>query len=163
MIEFVAMNRKVNINLEPGLYNFHPDFATGKTLLAKMVKSIGEKDKIAITYHDMLIGLDLEKIIAGKPQLLILDRFDLYDHEAEKLEVEKLEVKSNFKGITFEDKLIEAINITKGDRKYTLVVAHQDYASPTDSFNADGCIGFGKLVVFNRRKNEERIGKVLLC
>ena len=89
MIEFVAMNRKVNINLEPGLYNFHPDFATGKTLLAKMVKSIGEKDKIAITYHDMLIGLDLEKIIVVKPQLLILDRFDLYDHEAEKLEVLK--------------------------------------------------------------------------
>ena len=55
-----------------------------------MVKSIGEKDKIAITYHDMLIGLDLEKIIAGKPQLLILDRFALYDHEAEKLEVLKL-------------------------------------------------------------------------
>lgn len=77
MIEFVAMNRKVNIDLEPGLYNFHLDFATGKTLLAKMVKSIGEKDKIAITYHDMLMGLDLEKIIAGKPQLLILDRFDL--------------------------------------------------------------------------------------
>ena len=66
MIEFVAMNRKVNIDLEPGLYNFHPDSATGKTLLVKMVKSIGEKDKIAITYHDMLTGLDLEKIIAGK-------------------------------------------------------------------------------------------------
>ena len=66
MIEFVAMNRKVNIDLEPGLYNFHPDSATGKTLLVKMVKSIGEKDKIAITYHDMLMGLDLEKITAGK-------------------------------------------------------------------------------------------------
>ena len=66
MIEFVAMNRKVNIDLEPGLYNFHPDSATGKTLLVKMVKSIGEKDKIAITYHDMLMGLDLEKIIAVK-------------------------------------------------------------------------------------------------
>ena len=89
MIEFVAMNRKVNIDLEPGLYNFYPDSATGKTLLVKMVKSIGEKDKIAITYHDMLMGLDLEKIIAGKPQLLILDRFDLYDHEAGKLEALK--------------------------------------------------------------------------
>ena len=66
MIEFVAMNRKVNIDLEPGLYNFHPDSATEKTLLVKMMKSIGEKDKIAITYHDMLMGLDLEKIIAGK-------------------------------------------------------------------------------------------------
>ncbi|WP_353890054.1 hypothetical protein, partial [uncultured Clostridium sp.] len=78
------------------------------------------------------------------------------------LKVEKLEVKSNFKGIIFEDKLIEAINIQKGDKKYTVVMAHQDYASPTDSFNADGCIGFGQLVVFNRKKNEERIGKVLL-
>ena len=89
MIEFVAMNLKVNIDLDPGLYNFYSDSATGKTLLVKMVKSIGEKDKIAITYHDMLMGLDLEKIIAGKPQLLILDRVDLYDHEAGKLEALK--------------------------------------------------------------------------
>ena len=44
MIDFIAMNRKVSINLEPGLYSFHPDSATGKTLLVKMVKSIGEKD-----------------------------------------------------------------------------------------------------------------------
>ena len=44
MIEFVAMNRKVNIDLEPGLYNFYSDSATGKTLLVKMVKSIWEKD-----------------------------------------------------------------------------------------------------------------------
>ena len=44
MIDFIAMNRKVSINLEPGLYSFHPNSATGKTLLVKMVKSIGEKD-----------------------------------------------------------------------------------------------------------------------
>ncbi|WP_051993170.1 hypothetical protein [Clostridium sartagoforme] len=80
----------------------------------------------------------------------------------EKAKVQKLKVKSNFKGIIFEDKLIEAINIEKGQKKYTVVVAHQDYASPTDSFNADGCIGFGQVVVFNRSKNEERIGKVLV-
>ena len=83
--------------------------------------------------------------------------------ESENLEVEKLEVKSNFKKIIFEDKLIEAVNITKGDKKYTLVIAHQDYASPTDSFNADGCIGFGNVVMFNRSDGEERIGKVLMC
>lgn len=80
----------------------------------------------------------------------------------EKAKVQKLKVKSNFKEIIFEDKLIEAINIEKGQKKYTVVVAHQDYASPTDSFNADGCIGFGQVVVFNRSKNEERIGKVLV-
>ena len=80
----------------------------------------------------------------------------------EELNVEKLEVKSNFKGIIFEDKLIEAINVKSGEKKYTIVIAHQDYASPTDSFNADGCIGFGQVVVFNRTKGEERIGKVLI-
>lgn len=86
MIDFIAMNRKVSINLEPGLYNFHPDSATGKTLLVKMVKSIGEKDMVAITYHDIIMGIDLNKIISGNPKLLILDRFDLYDEESVKLE-----------------------------------------------------------------------------
>lgn len=89
MIEFIAMNRKVKIDLEPGLYSFHPDSATGKTLLLKMVKSIGEKDKLAITYHDILMGIDLDKVISAKPNLLILDRFDLYDEEADKLELLK--------------------------------------------------------------------------
>lgn len=86
MIEFIAMNRKVNIDLEPGLYNFHPDSATGKTLLLKMVKSIGERDKIAVTYHDILMGIDIDKVIALKPKLLILDRFDLYDEYAVRLD-----------------------------------------------------------------------------
>ncbi len=86
MIDFIAMNRKVSINLEPGLYNFHSDSATGKTLLVKMVKSIGEKDMVAITYHDIIMGIDLNKIISGNPKLLILDRFDLYDEESVKLE-----------------------------------------------------------------------------
>ena len=89
MIEFIAMNRKVKIDLEPGLYSFHPDSGTGKTLLLKMVKSIGEKDKLAITYHDILMGIDLDKVISAKPNLLILDRFDLYDEESGKLELLK--------------------------------------------------------------------------
>lgn len=80
----------------------------------------------------------------------------------EEIYVEKLEVKSNFKDIIFKDELIEAVNITKGSKKYTVVLAHSDYASPTDSFNADGCIGFGQVVVFNRSNNENRIGKVLI-
>ncbi len=86
MIQFIAMNRKVCIYLEPGLYHLHPDSATGKTLLLKMVKSLGEKDKAAITYHDLMLGVDLAKVIAQKPKLLILDRFDLYDENAPLLE-----------------------------------------------------------------------------
>lgn len=86
MIEFIAMNRRVRIDLVPGLYNFHPASATGKTLLLKMVRSVGERDKIAVTYHDILMGIDLNKMIAVKPKLLILDRFDLYDGLSDVLE-----------------------------------------------------------------------------
>lgn len=85
-MQFVAMNRKVNIDLEPGLYEFNAVSATGKTLLLKMVKSIGDKKKIAITYHDMMLGIDLRNIVASfQPELLILDRFDLYDDKSDVL------------------------------------------------------------------------------
>jgi hypothetical protein len=80
----------------------------------------------------------------------------------EPLRVEKVAVSSNFKGIVFADSVIEAVNVTKGERSYTVVIAHQEYASPTDTFNADGCTGFGNVVVFDRSQDETRIGKVLL-
>lgn len=80
----------------------------------------------------------------------------------ESLEVEKVPVRSNFKNIVFEDRLIEALNITKGGQKYTVVVAHQEYASPTDTFCADGCTGFGSAVVFDRTAGEDTIGKTLV-
>jgi hypothetical protein len=82
--------------------------------------------------------------------------------KAEPLTVEKHPVTSTFKGITFEDKLIEAVTIAKGGRRYTLVVAHQEYASPTDTFLADGCTGFGEVVVFDRAAGETIIGQTLV-
>ncbi len=78
------------------------------------------------------------------------------------LAVEKVSVRSNFKGIVFDDSQIEALNIRHGDRHYTLVIAHEEYASPTDTFFADGCTGFGSAVVFDRKKGENEIGTVLL-
>lgn len=67
------------------------------------------------------------------------------------LEAVKVPVFSNFKGIVFSSSLIEAVTLTKGDACYTVVIAHQEWASPTDTFNADGCTGFGRLVVFDRK------------
>ena len=75
----------------------------------------------------------------------------------------KVPVFSNFKKIQFEDAWIEAVAVTKDEQMYTVVVAHQEWATPTDTFNADGCIGFGKVVVFNRTKGEVEIGTRLLC
>lgn len=80
------MNRSAFINLQSGVYAFDSSSAIGKTLLLKMIKSLGETDKIAITYHDMLLGIDLNRITERKPKLLLLDRFDLYDENAFVLE-----------------------------------------------------------------------------
>lgn len=81
-MEFVAMNRKVSIDLPPGVYDFESSSATGKTLLVKMIKSLGDKTKVALTYNDILLGIDLEGIIASQPEILVFDRFDMYDEKA---------------------------------------------------------------------------------
>ncbi len=74
--------------------------------------------------------------------------------------VTKLPVRSSFKGILFEDRIIEALRIEKGGRRWVLVIAHQEFATPTDTFLADGCTGFGNAVVF--AGNETEAGTVLI-
>jgi hypothetical protein len=85
-MEFVALNRKVNIRLTSGVYDFESSSARGKTLLVKMIKSLGDKDMVALTYNDILLGIDIEGIISRKPRLLVLDRFDMYDDKFQVLE-----------------------------------------------------------------------------
>lgn len=75
--------------------------------------------------------------------------------------VEKLPVISNFKGIQFEDKQIEALRVRKGNRSWGIAVAHEEYASPTDTFCAGGCTGFGGVTVFDEAAGEKEIGTVL--
>ena len=75
--------------------------------------------------------------------------------------VEKLPVHSNFKGIQFENKQIEAMRVCKGQRKWVIAAAHEEYASPTDTFCAGGCTGFGGVVVFDESAHETEIGTVL--
>ena len=77
--------------------------------------------------------------------------------------VEKIPVFSNFKEIQFSDDMIEAVKIQHKESAFLVVLAHQEWASPTDTFNADGCIGFGSLVVFDLTKGEREIGTRLLC
>lgn len=85
-MEFIAMNRKVLIDLSPGVYDFESSSAKGKTLLVKMIKSLGDKAKIALTYNDILLGINLDGIIASQPEIIVFDRFDMYDEKASVLE-----------------------------------------------------------------------------
>ena len=75
--------------------------------------------------------------------------------------VTKETVHSNFKGIVFAPQDIEAVTITKGDAQYTVVIAHKEFASPTDTFTANGCVGFGNVLVFDKAK-QDHPGTVLL-
>lgn len=79
----------------------------------------------------------------------------------EPVTVEKLPVLSNFKGIQFQDKEIEALRIRKGGRSWVVVVSHLEYASPTDTFSAGGCCGFGGAEVFDETAGERETGTIL--
>ena len=83
-------------------------------------------------------------------------------NSGKKLNIEKQKVESTFKSITFKDSQIEALNIEFGSKLYTVVVAHEEFASPTDTFNTAGCIGFGNCVIFDRSAGESEVGTVLL-
>ncbi len=53
--------------------------------------------------------------------------------------------------VRFPDEMIEAWNIRRGSEQfYTVVLAHTEFAAPTDMFNADGCTGFALSMVFDR-------------
>ncbi len=105
----------------------------------------------------------IETALAGEGFVSAFSVFGLSspgDNKA--LTVEKLTVSSNFKGIVFTDAQVEALNVSFGEARYTVAVAHREFATPTDTFLADGCIGFGSAVVFDRAAGEHEIGTVLI-
>lgn len=78
--------------------------------------------------------------------------------KSKELSVELKSVRSTFKNITFKPEQIEAIRIRDKERDYLVVSSHEEYATPTDTFLSDDCIGFGSLVVFDIKKGEDKIG-----
>ncbi len=83
--------------------------------------------------------------------------------ETQELKIELVPVKSNFKNITFADSQIQALKVTKGSHSYLVVIAHEEYATPTDTFLAEGCTGFGQVTVFDLSAGENSIGTMLVC
>lgn len=79
---------------------------------------------------------------------------------ADAIRCEKLPVRSALKGITYPASMAEAVKIRDPQGEYVVIVCHQEVNSPTDLVEADGCLGFGNVIVFD--KNEEtEIGHVL--
>ena len=71
----------ISINLEPGIYQFEDESATGKTRLYYLLRDLqlmGEP-VISFSYEDLQLGMDLEKQLSKcKYKVIMLDRYDLY-------------------------------------------------------------------------------------
>ena len=63
---------------------------------------------------------------------------------------EKIPVKSCLKQITYPDDMAEAVKITMKEKEYVVIICHQEVNSPTDLVEADGCLGFGNVIVFDK-------------
>lgn len=118
-----------------------------------------EKSRLSRHYNELSDNITLVGEVFGEGfqsmfTLISINRKD----EFEPAELRKIPVSSNFKKIPFPDSWIEAVEIEKGAASFTVVVGHQEWATPTDTFNARGCIGFGSLVVFDRAQGEKEIG-----
>lgn len=68
-----------------------------------------------------------------------------------KIQIQKIPVSSALKGITYPDSMAEAVKIKLEGREYVVIICHQEVNSPTDMVEADGCMGFGNVIVFDRK------------
>lgn len=76
------------------------------------------------------------------------------------IQVEKIPVNSALKGITYPSSMAEAVKIICHDTEYVIIFCHQEVNSPTDLEEADGCMGYGNVIVFDKKK-DVLVGTVL--
>ncbi len=77
-----------------------------------------------------------------------------------KFSCEKIPALSALKRIEYPDHMAEAVKITVDNKEYVVTICHQEVNSPTDLIEADGCCGFGNVIVFDKSVETE-IGNVL--
>ena len=75
------------------------------------------------------------------------------DGKPESILVEKIPVNSTLKGIQYPDSMAEAVKISCHGTEYVVIFCHQEVNSPTDLEEADGCMGYGNVIVFDKKKD----------
>lgn len=73
---------------------------------------------------------------------------------------ERIPVRSALKGIEYPYSMAEALKIQTRGKTYVVIICHQEVNSPTDLEEADGCMGFGNVIVFDKDE-EDKVGTVL--
>lgn len=56
--------------------------------------------------------------------------------------------------------MAEGLKIEKNGKEYVLIICHQEVISATDLEEADGCIGYGMVIVFDK-SIDNKVGTVL--
>lgn len=74
--------------------------------------------------------------------------------------VTKLPVKSALKQIEYPAAMAEALKIEINKKEYVIIICHQEVNSPTDLEEADGCMGYGNVIVFDKGE-DDKVGTVL--
>lgn len=74
--------------------------------------------------------------------------------------VTRIPVKSALKGVEYPASMAEALKIETAEKEYVVILCHQEVNSPTDLEEADGCMGFGNVIVFDKAETT-LVGTVL--
>ena len=74
---------------------------------------------------------------------------------------EKLPVSSALKHTDYPEHMAEGVKITADGEEYVVIFCHQEVNSPTDLVVCDGCIGFGNVIVFDKKEDTE-VGHVMV-
>lgn len=77
------------------------------------------------------------------------------------IQCEKIPVRSCLKQIEYPNNMAEAIKVCTETEEYVIIICHQEVNSPTDLVEADGCLGFGNVIVFDKAEMTN-VGHVLL-
>ncbi len=81
MLEYKDPQLCVRVNLEPGVYPFEAESATGKTRLYKYLESLSASglNVAAYNYTSYRTGA---RVTPSRPELLIVDRLDMFCTDA---------------------------------------------------------------------------------
>lgn len=81
--------------------------------------------------------------------------------EERRIRASLIPVRSALKGITYPASMAEAVKVETAKQEYVVILCHQEVNSPTDLTEADGCMGYGNVIVFDKRKS--CTGGTVLC
>ncbi len=77
------------------------------------------------------------------------------------LTAERIPVKSALKGSLYGPEQAEALRLVTEETEYVVILCHQEVNSPTDLEEADGCLGYGSVIVFDKRRG--KLAGQVLC